>query len=497
MSLTVGELIAIPTLSTRVLAGRNGLDRKIHWAHSCELQEPWNWMGSGDLLMTIGHGFPPDERSQVSYLRNLAEGGLSGIVLAAGMSAPALTDGARHVAEQLAFPVLEAGYEIPFVTLARAVADSNQRESHLRLARVLRVYDAFRQAITRDDSDDAAFRHIASVIDTAMCIVDVTARTAELSVELALDDVELAAVMARIDEQRGRLPAVMRANAAGRHFIIQPLSDGQRWVLVTAVRDQIVDLAVLEHVATIMLVQLERRRSADLARLHSGGRLLINLTQGRADPGLAAAELSDLGLAGPPWRLSMARDGGANDLLAVQRRLLAAGMPHVLDRLHERIAVLTAEDVDTDLVAQALGDPSTRVGVSDVINSLSRIPEAVREARWAMEMLAAGDGVNSGRHTSLFLPRSAAEGHAVVTRVLGPLVDYDAEHDTNLVESLEVFFALERSWQTAAKQLCVHKQTLIYRMRRVEEITGRQLSHLEDVVELHLALRTRKVLRDA
>jgi purine catabolism regulator len=37
----------------------------------------------------------------------------------------------------------------------------------------------------------------------------------------------------------------------------------------------------------------------------------------------------------------------------------------------------------------------------------------------------------------------------------------------------------------------VHKQTLVYRMRRVEELTGRRLDRTEDVAELWLALRAR------
>jgi purine catabolism regulator len=495
MSLTVRELIAIPTLRTRVVAGSSGLDRQISWAHSCELPEPWNWMGSGDLLMTVGHGLPAGEAEQIHYLSKLAEAGLAGIALAEAMFAPELTAGARDAADDLAFPILETGYQIPFVTLARAVADSNERESHFRLARVLRMYDTFRRAISDDQQGHDVFRSIESDVGAPIYAIDVLDGAVALSSAQPLPAGALAEILRYLGEREGRLPAVMRLTAGGERFVLQPLSNGKRWVLATAVDEYVVDLSVLEHVATIVLVQLERQRSADLAQLHAGGRLLTHLMQGRVDPELAAAQLAELGLTGPPWRVSTTWAPEDVDLIRVQRRMQSAGAPHILDKATDRIIVLTDESVDASTIAAAAsGDPSGAVGVSDAVNSLSRVPEATREARWSLE--AAGSAITgTGTSGSMFLPRTVSEGEAAVTRVLGALLEYDIEHATNLVESLEVFFAAQRSWQAAAKQLCVHKQTLIYRMRRVEQISGRKLDNLDDIAELHLALRTRALLR--
>jgi purine catabolism regulator len=77
--------------------------------------------------------------------------------------------------------------------------------------------------------------------------------------------------------------------------------------------------------------------------------------------------------------------------------------------------------------------------------------------------------------------------------VLGPVVAYDADHATELVHSMAVFLAHNRSWQRAAEALHVHKQTLVYRMHRVEELTGRDLRETADVVELWLALQAQEL----
>lgn len=76
-------------------------------------------------------------------------------------------------------------------------------------------------------------------------------------------------------------------------------------------------------------------------------------------------------------------------------------------------------------------------------------------------------------------------------RFLGPLRDYDARHHTCLEETLEAFLACSASWNRCARRLHIHVNTLRYRMTRIGELTGRDLSRLDHLVDLHLALRAR------
>jgi purine catabolism regulator len=69
-----------------------------------------------------------------------------------------------------------------------------------------------------------------------------------------------------------------------------------------------------------------------------------------------------------------------------------------------------------------------------------------------------------------------------------------AAHDTPLVASLRTYLSHNRSLKAAAEALHVHKQSVIYRMRRVEELNGRRLGHIEDVAKFWLALRTLDLL---
>jgi purine catabolism regulator len=97
----------------------------------------------------------------------------------------------------------------------------------------------------------------------------------------------------------------------------------------------------------------------------------------------------------------------------------------------------------------------------------------------------------------LFLPRTLAEGEAVVAAILGPVIAYDEANGTDLLASLEAYFSAGRSWQQGATELGVHKQTLVYRMRRVEKLTNHRLSDFSEQTEFYLALRTWRLLSDS
>jgi DNA-binding PucR family transcriptional regulator len=74
-------------------------------------------------------------------------------------------------------------------------------------------------------------------------------------------------------------------------------------------------------------------------------------------------------------------------------------------------------------------------------------------------------------------------------RLLSPVLDYDAAHNAELLSTLQSFLACDGSWSACASRMYVHVNTVRYRIGRIEELTGRDLSALPDRVDFFLALR--------
>jgi DNA-binding PucR family transcriptional regulator len=71
---------------------------------------------------------------------------------------------------------------------------------------------------------------------------------------------------------------------------------------------------------------------------------------------------------------------------------------------------------------------------------------------------------------------------------LGPLREYDRIHNAHLVATLGAYFACGRSLAGAAQYLNKHRNTVLYRLRLIEEVTGIDLRDPQTELELQVAL---------
>ena len=79
--------------------------------------------------------------------------------------------------------------------------------------------------------------------------------------------------------------------------------------------------------------------------------------------------------------------------------------------------------------------------------------------------------------------------------VLGPLLAYDRRRNSEMIDTLEAYFDSGCNVVDAADRLHVHRNSLAYRLRRVAEITGRDLHQQEHLFLLQLALKVHRVLQ--
>jgi PucR family transcriptional regulator, purine catabolism regulatory protein len=79
--------------------------------------------------------------------------------------------------------------------------------------------------------------------------------------------------------------------------------------------------------------------------------------------------------------------------------------------------------------------------------------------------------------------------------VLGPVEQGEGDYGDELLRSLDVFIEHNGHWEKAASALYCHRHTLRYRIRRIEQLTGRDFSHARDRIEFWLALRGRELAR--
>jgi hypothetical protein len=143
-------------------------------------------------------------------------------------------------------------------------------------------------------------------------------------------------------------------------------------------------------------------------------------------------------------------------------------------------------------------------GVSAPAEGVTGLDGALHEARSALRLAAirAADTSPAPRPAVSVMTSDEVASHELLLasvpgsvlrsfreRLLGPLVAYDERHRAELLSTLREFLACSGSWNACAATMYVHVNTVRYRIRRIEELTGRDLSRLDDQVDFFLALR--------
>ncbi|MFI7320071.1 PucR family transcriptional regulator [Streptomyces venezuelae] len=297
-------------------------------------------------------------------------------------------------------------------------------------------------------------------------------------------------------------------------------------------------LDLLQGVTQLIAVERDRRDAARTVRRRLAQEVLELVQTGAAPAEIAArlrvaapVLLPGLGTA-PHWQVVVARvewEGGEIDGGPVAQSLLeeilvdpAASGPEPSDRIavahtgDEAIALVPLpavpgehEGPETGLLADALlasvhdplaagldGDGRLTLGVSASVHSAEGLRGALEEARHARRVAAARPGrVCAAGHQELashvlllpFVPDDVRR--AFTARLLDPLREYDQRHRAELIPTLEAFLDSDGSWTRCAARLHLHVNTLRYRVGRIEQLTGRDLSRLEDKLDFFLALR--------
>jgi purine catabolism regulator len=134
------------------------------------------------------------------------------------------------------------------------------------------------------------------------------------------------------------------------------------------------------------------------------------------------------------------------------------------------------------------------------VGSLRR---AFHEARCALEATSMSNGEapavashhDLGAFTLLLALQDDDALRAYSNGLLEPIERTEGEYGGELLRSLEAYIENNGNWERAARVLYCHRHTLRYRIRKIEELTGRDLSRATDRIELWLALRARELVR--
>jgi purine catabolism regulator len=546
--LTVRELLS--GLDVRLHTGEAALDLPVRWVHISELEDPTQWLSGGELLLSTGMLLDTDEQHR-AYVNRLADHQLSGLGFGVGFRHAEVPRALLEAAAERDFPVFAVPYDVPFIAVTEAAFTKLVNEQYAVLRRAIAAHERLERVVLSERGLEALAGTLSTLIGAAVLVHD--ARGEPLVQRAFRREVKPDTVMGLRDEiceraqrreARAFLPTL--GDAAERALALPVAADGapassgggvervpEAWLV--AIKDSgplsDFDRLTLHQAVTIVALELLRGRVAGDTERRLAGDVLAAIIDGELSGSELARRLDPFGLAERVAAIVVQRPTGASgapgpveDALVMALReeaapglvasagaytcALVSGLPEadqfsLAGRLAER-------------VSRALG-PDLHFGVGRPVTG-GEARRSFHEARCAVEALALGvageSSANGNGHVN-----GSANGHIAVANykdlgsfqlllslqdnealklfcdsILGPIEASEGHYGGELMRSLEAFIEENGQWERAARRLYCHRHTLRYRIKRVEELTGRNLHSARDRIEFWLALRGRELV---
>ncbi len=516
--LTVQSLL--DELDLSLAAGAEAAAAPVRWVHISELEDPTPWLSGGELMLSTG--IPLDTATkQRSFVRLLADCNLAGLGFGTGFSHESLPKALVDEAEKRAFPLFEVPYSTPFIAITEKAFARLVNEQYEVLQRGIAVQRRLERLVLEERGLEEIAATIASAVGGTVAILDGRGeRLAGRGFRRQLSADAVAAIrkeaLGHVGDGHPFVPS--HPSVAGRALAHPVISPGggvpQAWVVIVRDSGGLGDFErlILQQAVAVVALELMRRRVALETERRLAGDVLAGALGGRLEPAELRRRLEPFGIGEEAAVLVFDLDQPATAAGALERALAAAACPavvapHAVGSRELLCAVVdAAEREPVDVAADARRALVPERGPVRAAASRPATPEGLRhcfhEARCALEATAFDNGnapeVASWRDLGAFtLLLSIQDDEALALyceTVLGPIEEGDAEYGGELLRSLEAFIEQNGQWERAAREVFCHRHTLRYRMRKVEELTGRDLSRAHDRIEFWLALRARELV---
>lgn len=547
--LTIREALELPVFATSTLvAGQAGLENPIRWVHIVDIPDThYEWRKQGVLLLTAGYGLKDRPEGQKALIPTLVKKGFAGMVLSTGYYFDHAPEVIRQAADEMGFPVIEAPPELLFIDVTEAVLERIISRQYRLLQQSTEIYTRLTELVLQGADLTGLAETLASLLQRSITIenpyfhvlaaakvgpVDSARETSVAQGRTSPEVVRLLhdeGIYAQLLEQMG--PVYVRPmphlGMAMERFVAPILVDreihGYIWIIAGSHPLTERDEMAIRHGATVAALILFKELAVREAEETRRGDFLQQLLSGDRSAAAFLEEARRLQYkAERPHQLLLIRDSiptGDNTrtlLDFVSAWVQKKQLPALLVRRDQNIIlVLESDQVKTgqqiaQTLLQAFNHPRQNllIGVGQVYrgngephNDIQRSYEEAQEAVQIARALGQEKGVISFAELGLLhwlyhLPPDKRENNRYLGHIQ-TLAQYDLERGTELVKTLELYLDHGGTLVSTAQALFVHRNTLLHRLERIQELCPVDLHDPIQRLNLHAAAKCHRLQQNA
>ncbi|AZR72674.1 hypothetical protein BBF96_04280 [Anoxybacter fermentans] len=544
IGITVREALRLePLKNAKIVAGTKGINRVIKSVNIMEVPDIVKWVKEGELLLTTVFAIRDDKEAQRRLIPTLAGRGLAGIAIKPGRYIEEIPSIMLKQADEYGFPLIELPFEASFSDLMDSILSEILNVQAVFLKKSLDTHEMLMDVVLKGGGLEEIARTLARLVQNPVAILNQNFEVQALDLMGQMEKENLFEVDQRnpVLQLKERFLPGKKKVGRFKETLIQvnnreirqmsiPILVGQDnygyifvWEIVRKL--EAIDLISIERAVTVAAMEILNQQSIFEVERRYQNDLLYDLLNGRfesEDVMLSRAKAMHWDLKGPFCVIifELIKDSNANSNSRKKHMIwnrIVQGVKQICENKKEevifgewgtRLILLHSipdkqDDLDNylgktiDEVKQLIEQYQQKyyIGVSSLSKGLFSLKQSYREAKESIRVAKITNCYGKVLYyEKLGVYRLLHKIDAKVLEnflhdILGPLIRYDQENNTELVKTLDCYFKNNANLKRLADELYVHYNTILYRMERIQTILGVDLSDRDTRLNLEIALK--------
>ncbi len=522
-----------------VLAGEKGLDRHITKVNIMEVPDIVDWVKEGELLFTTLYSIKDDEKALKNLVPNLAKKNLAGLGIKPGRYINEIPSFMVEQAELHNFPLLKIPYDFSFSEFINPILSEILNVQTRFLEKTLNIHEVLTNTVLYENGLDRLSTVLVDMIKNPVLITDSNVTMMSYSIpdeysgEITKEDLmETVAINGKRETEEeiyGYRCKKKQVNLNGKELdlikipIITPNSHfGYLFAWEYGKSANKLDLSTLKWASTIAALDILNTRSLTNVELKYKNELIYDILKGKLNNKQTIVNRGQ--------NMGMQLDKGFSVVVfelkdLINKKFTNKGLLN--ENLQKAYLESAKRIVDEDIIMGDLGtylitlypdqekdkeaieefaqkvlnviDKEDRelvtVGVGNHKNDIINLYESYSQAKRTINVaskLNKEDQVfffdDLGVYKLLY-KIDKEEKNSFLENSIIPLLKYDKAHNTELLKTLKAYFEENGNLTNVAKKIYIHYNTVHYRLKRIEKITGLSLENPDDKLNLEIALK--------
>ncbi|MFO7951416.1 MAG: PucR family transcriptional regulator ligand-binding domain-containing protein [Bacillota bacterium] len=554
--ITVREALSLDVVNRlKVVSGKDGLNRVIKLVNVIEVPDIMDWLIDGEFLLTTGYSFREYPELMETLIPRMSQKGSAALAIKTKRYLEEIPDKVVASAEQCKIPLLEVPYDLSFSEIIAPILGVVFNKQNKILQKLEQAHKKLMNLALHGSPLEELCKETGKLISNPVAIMD---SEGSLIVNDDCPDQYKFELFFSEESMEVKKERLHFGNIKEVKYSLEYTSDKQKPLKIMAIRIPIVadkyeygymvalinepiydpDILIMERAATIAALEFTKHKAIyEIEKNYYNEflEILLSCDFGNVDDVIKRGQVFNINLE-KPTAVLVIKDNSFNEVEEI-KHYMEMDVPRFKENLLRAINNFLKQNGTNNLIAGVKGNNivavteieegnptlslkktvselvsylqnstekkmQLKIGVGKAYSDLRYIGRSYEEAREALKI----SQLSRQNHTIFFdnlgfykilSEKNRSELERFVEELLAPVFEYDRTKKGDLIKTLEAYYETNRNLKLTSARLFTHYNTVLYRIKKIEELTGVNLDNPESALNFEIAVNILKLFRES